>query len=108
VLRASQKEKLEFLDNNIKLSSHPASIMTLNIYRHFKNAISSKIIIEIDYKNTKEEVSRDRQNRLSCILCFLTGIWLPGAICAKIIAYFKVSRILKVNQPANLLKKQII
>lgn len=97
VLRGAQKEKLEFLNNNIKLQL-PACIQ--NDYEYLsvlQNAISSKIIVQIDYKNNKSEVSKRELEPIGLI--FYAFSWHLIAWCHLRHEYrdFKVSRILKIN-----------
>jgi predicted DNA-binding transcriptional regulator YafY len=105
VLRASQKEKLEFLDNNIKLQLPPCFNHDFEYLSALQNAISSKIIIEIDYKNTKEEVSKRQAEPVG--LVFYAFNWHLIAWCHMRKDYrdFKVSRILKVRSTGELFKK---
>jgi predicted DNA-binding transcriptional regulator YafY len=58
VLRTAQKEKLESLNEHIKLQLPERLKNDFEYLSVLQNAISAKCIIEIDYKNNKDEVSR--------------------------------------------------
>ncbi len=58
VLRSPQKEKLDLLNDSIRLQMHPKLLLNFDYLAQLQNAIGSKIIIEIDYKNLKEEITR--------------------------------------------------
>lgn len=97
VLRSSQKEKLELLDNKIKLQLPPCAINDFEYLTTLQNAISAKTIVELDYKNTKEEVSKRQVEPIG--LVFYAFNWHLVAWCHIRNDYrdFKVSRILKVS-----------
>ncbi|QMU29354.1 helix-turn-helix transcriptional regulator [Adhaeribacter radiodurans] len=97
VLRGSQKEKLEILNNNIRLQL-PACIQ--NDYEYLsvlQNAISSKVIVQIDYKNNRSEVSKRFIEPIGLI--FYAFSWHVIGWCHMRQEYrdFKVSRILKIT-----------
>src|SRR6185503_12883268 len=97
VLRSSQKEKLDFLDNKIKLQLPPCTINDFEYLTPLQNAISSKTIVELDYKNNKEEVSKREVEPIG--LVFYAFNWHLIAWCHIRNDYrdFKVARILKVS-----------
>ncbi|TDQ10057.1 helix-turn-helix transcriptional regulator [Pedobacter metabolipauper] len=97
VLKGSQKEKLEHLNHNIKLqlpewvkneSEHLSSL---------QNAITSKCIIEIEYKNNSSESSNREVEAIGLI--FYAYNWHLIAWCHLRNEYrdFRVSRIVKVK-----------
>jgi predicted DNA-binding transcriptional regulator YafY len=100
VLRSSQKEKLEVLDNSIKLQLPPCTINDFEYLSSLQNAISSKLIVDLDYKNNKEEVSKRKVEPIGLI--FYAFSWHLIAWCHMRNDYrdFKVSRILKVHSTA--------
>jgi len=100
VLRYSQKEKLEKLNQNIR---HQLPTCFNNDYEYLsllQQTISAKTIIEFDYKNNKEEVSRRKAEPVGLI--FYAFSWHLIAWChlRKDYRDFKVSRILKVADTA--------
>ena len=54
VLRSSQKEKLDVLDERIKMQMHPNLTLNVAYMSLLQVAIGSRIVIEIEYKNLKE------------------------------------------------------
>lgn len=58
VLRTTQKEKLESLDENIKLQLPDRLKNDFEYLSVLQNAITAKCIIEIEYKNNKGEISK--------------------------------------------------
>ena len=97
VLRSSQKEKLETLHNSIGLQLPARIIPDFEYLSALQDAISSKNIIEIEYKNHQEESSRRRIEPVGLI--FYAFSWHLIAWCHLREAYrdFKVSRILKIR-----------
>jgi predicted DNA-binding transcriptional regulator YafY len=57
VLKTSQKEKLESLNENIKLQLPERLKNDFEYLSVLQNAISAKCIVKIDYRNNKEEIS---------------------------------------------------
>lgn len=93
VLRNSQKEKLEFLNNNIK-SQLPACLVNdyeyLSIIQH---TIAAKTIVEFEYQNNNNEISKRRSEPIG--LVFYAFNWHLIAWCKTRNDYrdFRVSRI---------------
>ena len=56
VLRHSQKEKLEDLNQHIRLQLPPCFTNNYEYLSMLQQSISAKTIIEFDYKNNKEEI----------------------------------------------------
>ncbi len=105
VLRSSQKEKMEILDNRIKLQLPACVINDFEYLTPLQNAIVSRLIVELDYKNTKEEVSKRQVEPIG--LVFYAFNWHLIAWCHIRNDYrdFKVSRILKVASPGTPFQK---
>ncbi|MBC7888420.1 MAG: YafY family transcriptional regulator [Ferruginibacter sp.] len=97
VLRHSQKEKLEKLNQNIRLQLPPCLVNDYEYLSMIQHTISAKTIIEFDYKNNKEEVSRRKAEPIG--LVFYAMSWHLIAWCHLRNNYrdFKVSRILKIS-----------
>lgn len=100
VLRASQKDTMESLANNIKLQLPSCFNHGFEYLSMLQNAISSKTIIEIEYKNNKEEISNRQIDPIG--LVFYAFSWHLIAWCHKRNDYrdFKVSRILQLKETA--------
>jgi predicted DNA-binding transcriptional regulator YafY len=97
VLRSSQKEKVEFLQENIRLQLPECFANNYNYLSVLQTAISNKFIVEMEYKNNKSEVSKRRVEPIG--LVFYAFSWHLIAWCHLREEYrdFKVARILKVK-----------
>jgi predicted DNA-binding transcriptional regulator YafY len=105
VLRGSQKEKLELLNDKIRLQKPSCFNMSFEYLPLLQNAIANKTIIEIDYKNNKEEVSKRKAEPIGLI--FYAFNWHIIAWCHARKDYrdFRVSRILKLADTGFPFKK---
>ena len=106
VLRGSQKEKLEQLNEKIILQKPACFNMNFEYLPLLQNAIANKTIIEIDYKNNKEEVSKRKAEPIGLI--FYAFNWHIIAWCHARKDYrdFRVSRILKLADTGYPFKKE--
>lgn len=97
VLRTSQKEKLEKLNEHIKLQLPERLTNDVEHLSVLQNAISAKCIIEIDYKNNKDEVSKREVEPIGLI--FYAFSWHLIAWCHLRNEYrdFKVNNIIEVK-----------
>lgn len=93
VLRDPQKDKLEHLDKNIRLQIPAMFRNDFDYLSTLQNAISSKVVLEIGYKNNKAEVSKRRIEPIGLVFYALS--WHLIAWCHMREEYrdFKVSRI---------------
>ena len=97
VLRASQKEKVDTLSDNIKLQV-PASIRyDFEYLSIIQTSISARMILELDYKNNNEEISKRQVEPIG--LVFYAFSWHLIGWCHMRNDYrdFKVARILKLR-----------
>ena len=97
VLRHSQKQTLENLNDKIKLQLPPCFKNDYEYLSLLQNAISSQTIILFDYKNNQNEVSQRKAEPIGLI--FYAMSWHLIAWCHLRQDYrdFKVSRILRVS-----------
>lgn len=97
VLRDSQKEKLEMLDQNIKMQLPGFINHDFEHLSTIQEAISSNNILEFEYKNAKEEGSKRKAEPIGLI--FYGFAWHMIAWCHLRIEYrdFRVSRIIKTK-----------
>lgn len=97
VLRTSQKEKLEKLNEHIKLQLPERLTNDVEHLSVLQNAISAKCIIEIDYKNNKDEISKREVEPIGLI--FYAFSWHLIAWCHLRREYrdFKVNNIINVK-----------
>ncbi len=105
VLRSSQKEKIENLAGNIKLQVPSAILYDFEYLSVLQNAISSKTVLDIDYKNTNEIVSKRMVDPIG--LVFYAFSWHLIGWCHIRTDYrdFKVARILKLRNTGEPIKK---
>jgi predicted DNA-binding transcriptional regulator YafY len=97
VLRTTQKEKLDFLNNHIKLQMPPCFQNDYEYLALIQQAISDKTILEIGYKNKNEEVSKRQLEPIGLI--FYAFSWHLIGWCHQRQDYrdFRVSRILTLK-----------
>lgn len=97
VLRSSQKEKLDVLDNSIRMQMHPNLMLNFDYLSILQTAIAGRTIIEIEYKNLKEETSKRQLEPIGLI--FYAFSWHLIAWCHARRDYrdFKVSRIIRLK-----------
>lgn len=97
VLRSSEKDKVENLSRNIKLQIPDRINYNFEYLSILQNAISSKTLIEIEYKNNNEIVSRRKLEPIGLVFYALS--WHLIAWCHLRNEYrdFKVARILRLK-----------
>lgn len=97
VLRTAQKEKLEILNEHIKLQLPSRLKNDFEYLSVLQNAITAKCIIEIDYKNNKGEESKREIEPIGLI--FYAFSWHLIAWCHLREQYrdFKISSIIHVK-----------
>jgi predicted DNA-binding transcriptional regulator YafY len=101
VLRSTQKENLDNLDQRIKMQMHPNLSLNFEYLSILQTAIATKTIIEIDYRNIKEEISKRTIEPIGLI--FYAFSWHLIAWChlRKDYRDFKVARILKLRNTGD-------
>ena len=97
VLKSTQKEKLEDLNENIKLQLPDRLTNDFEYLSVLQNAISARCVIELAYKNNKAEVSKREVEPIGLI--FYAFSWHLIAWCHLRNEYrdFKVSSIIEVK-----------
>lgn len=105
VLGATQKDKVEQMSKTIKLQVPARIHHDVEYLSHLQNAISSKQVIEIDYTNNKDEISRRKVEPIGLI--FYAFSWHLIGWCQMRSEYrdFKVSRIQKLIVKETLFSK---
>src|ERR1700712_5612200 len=105
VLRASQKEKVEMLSNNIKMQMPACFKYDFEYLTRLQDAISSKVVIEIAYKNQSGEASLRQVEAIGLIFYALS--WHLIAWCQLRQEYrdFKVARIVRLKNTGLPFKK---
>jgi predicted DNA-binding transcriptional regulator YafY len=106
VLRSGQKEYIEGLANNIKLRAPACLDNGFEYLSVLQNAIATRQMIAIEYKNKKEETSRRELEPIGLVFYALS--WHLVGWCHKRDAYrdFKVSRILSLRDTGKPFKKK--
>lgn len=96
VLRSSQKEGIEFLEENIRLQLPACISNDFDYLAILQNAIAAKTVLVLDYKSKNTEVSNRRVEPIG--LVFYAFNWHLIAWCQMRGGYrdFKVARILKL------------
>jgi len=97
VLRSQQKEQLEDLNENMKVQVPDCARKDYDYLSNIQHAISARNILEIEYKNIKEEESRRKIEPIGLI--FYAFDWHMIGWCHTRQDYrdFKVSRIVKMK-----------
>lgn len=105
VLRGHQKEKLEILNEKILFQKPACYNINFEYLPTLQNAIAGKTVIEIDYKNNKEEISKRKVEAVGLI--FYAFNWHVIGWCYNRKDYrdFRVSRILRLTDTGLPFKK---
>jgi predicted DNA-binding transcriptional regulator YafY len=105
VLRTKQKENIEFLSETIRLQVPERLNNDFEYLSVLQNVITAKIIIEIGYKNNKEELSKRYLEAIG--LVFYAFSWHLIAWCHTRQDYrdFKLSRIIYITKTEELFQK---
>jgi predicted DNA-binding transcriptional regulator YafY len=98
VLRSTQKDGLEILSDAIRIQKPSCYDLHLEHLSVLQNAITTKKIVELDYKNLEQQVSNRKVEPIG--LVFYAFNWHLIAYCHTRQEYrdFKVSRILSARQ----------
>jgi len=97
VLRSSQKEKLDVLDESIKIQMHPNFMLNFEYLSVLQNAIAAKMIVEIEYKNLKEETSKRQLEPIGLIFYAFNWHLIGWCHARKDYRDFKVARISRLR-----------
>jgi len=105
VLRGSQKDKIDALSGNIKLQVPDRLKHSFEYLSALQTAISGRTILEIDYKNNQEEVSKRKVEPIG--LVFYAFAWHLIGWCHIRNDYrdFKVARILRLKDTGQAFQK---
>lgn len=97
VLRTVQKEKLENLNEHIKLQLPERLKNDFEYLSDLQNAISAKCIVEIDYKNNKGEVSKREVEAIGLIFYAFSWHLIGWCHLRKEYRDFKLNNMLKIK-----------
>ncbi len=97
VLKSSQKEKVEMLSNSTRLQVPECFKYNFEYITLLQNAITSRIIVEMEYGNNNKEISVRNTEPIG--LVYYAFSWHLIAWCLKRNEYrdFKVARILRLK-----------
>lgn len=93
VLRSTQKEKLDFLDNSIRMQMHPNLQMNFEYLSQLQAAITNQTIIYLDYTNAKEESSKRKLEPIGLIYYAFSWHLIGWCYLRKDYRDFKLMRI---------------
>ena len=97
VLRTSQKEKVEMLSKNIRLQIPACFKYEFEYLSVLQNAISSKITIELEYKNNNNEISLRQAEPIGLVFYALSWHLIAWCLIRQDYRDFKVARILRLK-----------
>ncbi|MBC7875440.1 MAG: YafY family transcriptional regulator [Ferruginibacter sp.] len=96
VLRSSQKEKLERLTDSIRMQMHPNLMLNSEYLSSLQNAIVAKTVLEIEYKDNKEQLSKRRLEPIGLVFYAFNWHLIGWCHTRKDYRDFKVSRIIRL------------
>jgi predicted DNA-binding transcriptional regulator YafY len=106
VMRNADKEKMDFLQEHTRFQTMRGYSLDFDHLSQLQDAITAKQIIELQYKNTKEEISNRKVEPIGLI--FYAYNWHLAAWCYQRNDYrdFRVSRIIKIKNTEQPFKKK--
>lgn len=105
VLRSSQKEKLDVLDESIKMQMHPRFTLNVEYLSLLQASIAVKTILEIEYKDNKEQVTKRQLEPIGLIFYAFNWHLIGWCHTRKDYRDFKVSRIIHLGDTGLPFKK---
>jgi len=105
VLRNSQKEKLEFLNKNTRLQVPSCFVNNYEYLSVIQNTIASKTIIEFEYKNNNNEISKRQAEPIGLIFYALNWHLIAWCNIRNDYRDFRISRILGIKNTEVPFKK---
>lgn len=106
VLRSTQKEKLDLLDNSIRLQMHPNLQLNFEYLSQLQAAIGNRTVINIDYKNAKEEISKRKLEPIGLIYYAFSWHLIGWCYLRKEYRDFKLQRIQHLQATDQLFEKK--
>ncbi|MEO7984768.1 MAG: YafY family protein [Bacteroidota bacterium] len=105
VLRSSQKEKLDLLTDSIKMQMHPRLSLDVEYLSLLQTAIAAKTVLEIGYKDNKEQLSNRQLEPIGLIFYAFNWHLIGWCHTRKDYRDFKVSRIIRLSDTGIPFKK---
>lgn len=106
VLRSSQKEKVEELDNSIRIQMHPNLLPDFEYLSQLQHAVTSRLIIEIEYKDKKDDLTIRKVEPIGLIYYAFSWHVMGWCHLRKDYRDFKVGRISRLAVTADPFKKE--
>jgi predicted DNA-binding transcriptional regulator YafY len=97
VLRSAQKEKLELLDSSIRMQMHPNHTLNFEYLSLLQQAIAAKTILEIEYKDNKEQISKRQLEPIGLVFYAFNWHLIGWCHTRKDYRDFKVARIIRLT-----------
>lgn len=97
VLRSQQKEKLDLLTDSIRMQMHPNLIMDVDYLSLLQHVISARTILEIEYKDHKEQVSHRQLEPIGLIFYAFNWHLIGWCHTRKDYRDFKVGRLVRIR-----------
>jgi predicted DNA-binding transcriptional regulator YafY len=105
VLRSSQKEKLDVLNNSIKMQMHPRLTLNFSYLSVLQNAIVARTILEIEYKDNKDQVTKRQLEPIGLIFYAFNWHLIGWCHTRKDYRDFRVARIIHLRDTGIAFKK---
>ena len=105
VLRSSQKEKLDVLNDSIKMQMHPRLALNFSYLSVLQTAIVARTILEIEYKDNKDQVTKRQLEPIGLIFYAFNWHLIGWCHTRKDYRDFKVARIIHLRDTGMGFKK---
>lgn len=106
VLRSTQKEKLDLLDDSIRMQMHPNLQLNFEYLSQLQAAIINQTVINIDYTNAKEESSKRKLEPIGLIYYAFSWHLIGWCYLRKEYRDFKLQRIQHLHVTDQLFEKK--
>ena len=106
VLRSTQKEKLDLLDSSIRIQMHPNLQLNFEYLSQLQAAISNQTVINIDYRNAKEESSKRKLEPIGLIYYAFSWHLIGWCYLRNEYRDFKLQRIQQLQVTDQLFEKK--
>jgi predicted DNA-binding transcriptional regulator YafY len=93
VLRASQKDSIEFLAGHIRFQAPPCFIQHMDYLASIQQAIANRLVLEIEYINLQQELSRRKAEPIGLVFYAFNWHLIGWCHLKKDYRDFRVSRI---------------
>lgn len=97
VLRSSQKDSIERLASSIKFQAPPCFIQHFEYLASIQQAISGRLVVEIEYTNLQKEVSKRKAEPIGLVFYAFNWHLIGWCHLKKDYRDFRISRILRLR-----------